>query len=127
MPVYVYVCKTCKVSWEKHMSIKTFESLPAEQRCPECSRPLVRKFSFGKKIDFTPHYSSALGKYVNTKREQTETLQRLEDEHASKLGYQPSYKLYDPRELEYTTTEDGMDETRRRQVKTGQLEVRKWH
>lgn len=127
MPVYQFRCHACSVIFERFFQIEEYEEfMQQEPNCPDCGRHLKRMFSFASKVDFVPHYNSSLGTYVNTKREMLNTLRGLEVEAENRLGYPAKYALHDPRDLDYTVTEEGMDETHRHQAKTGQLEVRKW-
>lgn len=126
MPIYQFKCNTCHVIWERFYPISEYSD--SDMRvCPECQQKLGRIYSFAKVKTFEPHYNSSLGKYVSTQRDMKNTLRNLEVEAAERLGYEPKYALYDPRELESTVTEEGMDATNRHKVATGQMEVRKWH
>lgn len=101
MPVFDFQCVECGKVLEHNYSTYPYP-------CSLCSGRMKRKFQVAIKKTFTPHYNSAVGKYISNEHEFREELRRKSDETSESSGTEHNYTMVDLRDKP-GVTEDAAD------------------
>lgn len=130
MPIYEYICP--KVDYHgttvHQWTFAEYEVFRHNVRCAVCDAKAVQVISapsFHRGLD--GHYNSSLGQYVSGRRAYEDGLKRASESATLRTGIAHDFKPVDLRDKERLgVTDEGLDETRRREVASGKREVKTW-
>lgn len=154
MPVYEYQCPRCGNHLAISMTIQEYERATAELSLEEEYRQLDeglpprttlpplcfhggtgvgntvmrRIFSFSKPPAFEEHFNLTTGTVTSSARAHANELKRMSEEASARTGMPHNFVPVHPSEAReaYGITDEGLDSTYRKEVETGQREVKQW-
>lgn len=93
-----------------------------EEPCYECGGPVRRVFSVSFPKPMVEHWNSTVGKPIRTERQFADELKRASAETSERLGHEHRFVPIDPSQV--GATHEGLDNTFRQQVATGQRDTK---
>lgn len=124
MPVYEYECPYCG-NRDDHFF--TFDKSATTVHCPNCRVPMTKRYSVNFQRPMPDHWNRTVGAPVSSRRQFEDHLKRQSEEATLRTGIEHNYQPVDLGDRDALgVTEEGLESTRRQQVETGQLEVRRW-
>lgn len=123
MPTFDFSCQHCgAVIEDVYQPIRETSST---MRCPECSGLARKILAFPSiKKSMPDHFNTSLGKHVNNEREYRDGLKEASERASARAGHEMNFSPVDMRDkAALGVTDEGMDATRRREVKEGKRDV----
>jgi hypothetical protein len=124
VPIYEYRCPDCPdVTFTAFHQGGPPSTTPA---CPHHETPLKRRYSFNAPEMFKPFFDVSLGEYVTSKADHISKIHQKADEQTARTGIPHQYEQIDRADMaEYAgITDEGRDDTYRREVQSGRREVK---
>lgn len=126
MPKYTFQCNDCGHDEQHYFTFDT-DTFTLTAPCPynDCDGEMKRVISSPHfKRGLPDHFNNSTGSYVSGERQLRSELSRLSDAQSLRTGVDHNYKWHDGRDKEFFgVTDEGMDATRRREVREGKREV----
>lgn len=131
MPVYEYRCPGCGDTRSFTLSIEQYDQSQLMPICfndPADPHPMKRIFSFSKPPAFEEHFNLTTGTVTSSPRAHANELKRMSEEASARTGMPHNFVPVHPSEAReaYGITDEGLDSTYRKEVETGQREVKQW-
>mgnify|MGYP001591073377 CR=1 FL=1 len=111
-------CNACGNTTIELSDVRIGEYVGPCNICHEGLLQRIASFSFAR--GWRPHWNTAVGGYVENKRQMEDSLKQLSDRESARLGTTQTYERVDMREKEALgVTDEGLDATRKRRREAG--------
>lgn len=132
MPIYEYRCPDCHTIRAYSLTISEYEASDLLPICFDHGAvhfTMKRVFSFSKTPPFEEHFNLTTGEVTSSARSHADNLKRMSEEASLRTGMPHNFVPVHPSEAReaYGVTEEGLDSTYRKEVESGQREVKQWH
>lgn len=112
MTQYNYRCRGCN-------RLFASDTRADAVQCPDCQGEAPRKFTFYTSTSMREHWNNAVGQYVSNRQEMDDALKRQSEAASVRTGIDHEFVRVDPSDMRdssaHGVSEDGLEETRKRQ------------